>query len=89
MATQQLSSERRVAYWNRTSRLMWTIMAIWFLASLLIPAFADNLNKITILGFPLGFYMSAQGSLIIFVILCFWNSSGQNKIDEEFGVAED
>lgn len=89
MAAQQLTAERRVAYWRRTSRLMWTIMAIWFLASLVIPAFADNLNQITILGFPLGFYMSAQGSLIVFVILCFWNASGQNRIDEEFGVAED
>jgi putative solute:sodium symporter small subunit len=68
---------------------MWTIMILWFLASLVIPACADNLNQITIIGFPLGFYMSAQGSLIVFVILCFWNAYGQNKIDEEFGVAED
>ena len=51
--------------------------------------FAVQLNNITFLGFPLGFYMAAQGSLIVFVILCFWNASAQNKIDEEFGVAED
>jgi putative solute:sodium symporter small subunit len=50
---------------------------------------APQLNGIVIAGFPLGFYMAAQGSLIAFVVLCFWNASGQNKIDEEFGVAED
>jgi putative solute:sodium symporter small subunit len=33
--------------------------------------------------------MAAQGSLIAFVVLCFWNAYAQNKIDEEFGVAED
>ena len=48
-----------------------------------------QLNSIVILGFPLGFYMAAQGSLISYVVLCFWNASAQNKIDEEFGVAEE
>ena len=89
MASEQLSPERREAYWNKTRTLMWTIMAIWLVASLIIPAFADSLNNIVILGFPLGFYMAAQGSLVVFVILCFWNASAQNRIDEEYGVAED
>jgi putative solute:sodium symporter small subunit len=42
-----------------------------------------------ILGFPLGFYMAAQGSLIVFVVLIFWFAHRQNRIDAEFGVAED
>ncbi|MDH3738927.1 MAG: DUF4212 domain-containing protein, partial [Alphaproteobacteria bacterium] len=49
----------------------------------------DALNAINFLGFPLGFYMAAQGSLIIFVLLIFFLAHRQNKIDEEFGVAED
>jgi putative solute:sodium symporter small subunit len=84
-----LTRERRDAYWRKTSRLMWTILALWLFFSFLIPAFAVQLNSITIAGFPLGFYMAAQGSLISYVVLCFWNASAQNKIDEEFGVAED
>jgi putative solute:sodium symporter small subunit len=47
------------------------------------------MNNIVILGFPLGFYMAAQGSLIVFVVLIFWFAARQNAIDEEFGVAED
>lgn len=89
MATQPLSSERRVVYWRRTQTLMWTILALWFVFSFVVHFFAVQLNQITFLGFPLGFYMAAQGSLIIFVILCFWSSSAQNRIDEEFGVAEE
>lgn len=84
-----LTSEQKEAYWRRTSRLMWTIMFLWFLASFVVHMFATSLNQIIIIGFPLGFYMAAQGSLIVFVILCFWNAFAQNKIDEEFGVAED
>ena len=85
----QLTTERRDGYWRKTSRLMWIIMGWWVFFSFLIPAFAIQLNTIVIAGFPLGFYMAAQGSLISYVVLCFWNASAQNKIDEEFGVAED
>jgi putative solute:sodium symporter small subunit len=85
----ELTPAQRDAYWRKTSRLMWTIMALWVFFSFVVPAFAVQLNQIVIAGFPLGFYMAAQGSLIAYVVLCFWNASAQNKIDEEFGVAED
>jgi putative solute:sodium symporter small subunit len=84
-----IAPAKRVAYWKKTSRLMWIIMGWWVFFSFIIPAFAVQLNSIVIAGFPLGFYMAAQGSLISYVVLCFWNASAQNKIDEEFGVAED
>ena len=84
-----LTSAQRDAYWAKTSRLMWTIMALWVLFSFVIPAFAVQLNEVVVAGFPLGFYMAAQGSLIAYVVLCFWNASAQNKIDEEFDVAEE
>jgi putative solute:sodium symporter small subunit len=85
----QLSPERQAEYWRRTSRLMWIIMALWFFFSFVVHLFAVQLNEIKFIGFPLGFYMAAQGSLIAFVVLCFWNARAQNKIDEEFGVVED
>jgi len=84
-----LTPAQRDAYWNKTSRLMWIIMTLWVIFSFVIPAFAIQLNQVKIFGFPLGFYMAAQGSLIFYVVVCFWNASAQNKIDEEFGVAED
>jgi putative solute:sodium symporter small subunit len=76
-------------YWAKTSRLMWIIFALWFFFSFVIHLFAVQLNAYKVLGFPLGFYMAAQGSLIAFVVLCVWNAIAQNKIDEEFGVQED
>lgn len=84
-----LTPAQRDAYWRKTSRLMWTIMILWFVFSFGIHLFAVQLNAVSFLGFPLGFYMAAQGSLIAFVVLCFWNAVAQNKIDKEFGVAED
>jgi putative solute:sodium symporter small subunit len=51
--------------------------------------FVDPLNGIKIMGFPLGFYMASQGSLIAFVVMLFWFAKAQNNIDREFGMAED
>lgn len=76
-------------YWQRTSKLMFTLLFWWFIFSFGVHLFAPLLNNIRIIGFPIGFYMAAQGSLIAFVVLCFWNAKAQNKIDEEFGVAEE
>lgn len=84
-----LTPERAQKYWGRTSGLMMVVLAIWFFASFLVHVFAQSLNKIIFIGFPLGFYMAAQGSLVIFVVLIFWYAKRQNAIDEEFGVAED
>lgn len=89
MSSQEMSQEKMDRYWAKTSRLMWIIMFLWFFFSFGVHFFATQLNSIVILGFPLGFYMAAQGSLIAFVVICFWNASAQNKIDDEFGVAED
>lgn len=89
MSSHPLSTEQQTAYWRRTSTLMWTIFVLWLFFSFVIHLFARQLNSIVILGFPLGFYMAAQGSLIAFVVLCTWNAVAQNKIDEEFGVHED
>ena len=84
-----MTPAQRDAYWGKTSRLMWIIMFLWVFFSFGVHLFAVQLNAVSFLGFPLGFYMAAQGSLIAFVVICFWNAYAQNKIDEEFGVAED
>jgi putative solute:sodium symporter small subunit len=84
-----LTPAKAQEHWRRTRGLMWTTLAVWLFFSFVIHFFATALNGIVILGFPLGFYMAAQGSLIAFVILIFWFASKQNSIDEEFGVGED
>ena len=63
-------------------------LAIWFVFSIVIFMFGESLNNSSFLGYPLAYYMCAQGSIIIFVVLIFWFANRQEKIDEEFGFAE-
>jgi putative solute:sodium symporter small subunit len=79
----------RAAYWVKTRNLMFVILGLWFVFSFVVHFFVEPLNSIVILGFPLGFYMAGQGSLIAFVLMLFWFARRQNQIDEEHGVAED
>lgn len=68
---------------------MWTMFALWLFFSFFIHFFVNQLNSIQFLGFPLGFYMAAQGSLIAFVVMLFVFAYAQDRIDREEGVAED
>lgn len=84
-----ITPEVRAKHWAKTKRLTIITLIIWFIFSFGVHWFADSLNSFTFIGFPLGFYMAAQGSLVVFVVLIFWLARSQNKIDEEYGVAED
>ena len=86
-----MTESKEEAHWRKTTRLMFTHLGIWLFFGFIIHMFVNTLNKVTIpiLGFPLGFYMAAQGSLIVFVVMLFVFAKQQNKIDREFGFAED
>ena len=75
-------------HWRRTSVLMWIMMILWAFFSFIIHFFVNDLNAIKILGFPLGFYMASQGSLIAVVVMLFIFANRQDKIDRDEGVAE-
>lgn len=86
-----MAQDNTEAHWERTRSLMFKNLGVWLFFGYVIHFFVVPLNyiKIPILGFPLGFYMAAQGSLIAFVALLFIFAKQQDKIDREFGMAED
>lgn len=85
----QLTAENRLEHWRRTRKLSIIHLVIWFVFSYLIHWWAVELNQVRFLDFPLGYYMAAQGSLIVFVVQLFVFVKQQDNIDRKFGVAED
>ena len=77
------------AYWAYNVKLTSIILGIWFVVTYVCAFFSPELNSIVIFGFPMGYYMGAQGSLIIFVILIFWYAFKMNAADKEYGVEEE
>lgn len=76
-------------YGARTRTLMWIMLAAWAVFGFAIHVAVDALNLIKVLGFPLGYYMAAQGSLIAFVILLLLFAWRQEVIDRQEGVSDD
>lgn len=83
----QLTDKHR-EYWRKNLRLTAVLLAIWFVATFVASWYARELNEIVILGFPLGFYMGAQGALIIFVLIIWYYARSMNKLDKQYGVHE-
>jgi putative solute:sodium symporter small subunit len=79
-------SERAKAYWSENLRLITILLVIWFAVSYLPVFFVEQLNQIVIAGFPLGYYMGSQGSLIVFVIEIFYYAYAMNKLDQKYGL---
>jgi len=80
------------AYWRANLRLVLRLLCVWFLVSYGFGILlADLLNRIRIpgTGFPLGFWFAQQGSIYVFVVLIFVYVWRMNRLDREFGVAED
>lgn len=83
----QLTDKHR-EYWRRTLNLTIVLLAIWFIVTFVMAYFAIELHSIVIAGFPLSFYMAAQGSLIIYVVLIWYYARKMGELDREYGVAE-
>lgn len=75
-------------YWRKNLVITAILLVIWFIATFVEGWYARELNSITFLGFPLGFYMSAQGSLVIYVVIIGVYAWLMRKLDLEYGVDE-
>jgi putative solute:sodium symporter small subunit len=85
-----LTERQRQEHWRYSVRLTIILLAIWFVVTYLISGlWAGALNNYSFLGFPLGYYMAAQGALAIFVAEIAIYAYLMNKKDLEFGIREE
>lgn len=85
----EISQEAKERHWAKTRNLTVLVLAIWFIFAFIVPWFAKDLNAFSFLGFPLGYYFIVQGSLIVFVLLIFFQNWRQDAIDDEAGVGSE
>ena len=81
-------TEKHNEYWRKNLFMTGILLLVWFIVTFVEAWFARELNTITFLGFPLGFYMSAQGSLAVYVIIIGIYAWYMRKLDLEYGVDE-
>ena len=85
-----LSEDQKKSYWRYNISLTTVLLIIWFVVTYLVSGlWAASLNNFSFLGFPLGYYMAAQGSLAIFVIEIAVYAWLMNKLDLKYGIREE
>ena len=84
-----LTKEQLENYWRENRNLKLIVLFIWALVSYGAALISGWLNKIVIFGFPLGYYMGAQGSLIVFLLLIIFYAKKMDQIDKKYGVEEE
>jgi putative solute:sodium symporter small subunit len=83
----QLTQKHR-EYWGKNLRVTGILLAIWFVVTFVMGYFARELS-FNFFGWPFSFYMAAQGSLIIYVIIIWYYARYMNNLDREYGVHEE
>ena len=77
-------------YWAANLRLIASLLLIWLAVTCLPILFANPLNQIAIAaGFPLGYFMAAQGSPIVFISLIFCYTRRMERIDHHYGIDQE
>ena len=81
-------TQKHQEYWRKNLVYTAILLSVWFIVTFVEAWYARELNDLTFFGFPLGFYMSAQGSLAIYVIIIGIYALYMRKLDLEYGVDE-
>ncbi|HAF55824.1 MAG TPA: DUF4212 domain-containing protein [Thauera sp.] len=78
--------ERQRAYWRRNLTLTLTLLSVWFSVTFIGGYYAAELNTLIFLGFPLGFYLFAQGSLLLYLVIIVIYVFAMNRLDRQFRI---
>lgn len=73
----------RHAFWLRTKLLTLGLLLAWLLVNLLTPWFARDLMHVTVLGFPLGFWLAAEGALLVYLALTMVYVFAMDRLEDQ------
>ncbi|MGF1649630.1 MAG: DUF4212 domain-containing protein [Hyphomicrobiaceae bacterium] len=80
---------QRKPYWRQTKWQLLTTLLPLIAATIAIPLYAGELNAFSFLGFPLGYFLTGHGLLIVALLASGNFVSAQNTIDRWYGANED
>ncbi|HEY1147269.1 MAG TPA: sodium/substrate symporter small subunit [Pseudoduganella sp.] len=61
--------DKRERYWRRTRRMTAILLSLWGLLTFCIVFFARDLDGLFIFGWPLNFYLAAQGASLAYLAI--------------------
>jgi putative solute:sodium symporter small subunit len=74
----------RAAHWRRTRKLTVGLLLLWLATTFGTGFFARELATITVGGWPLSFYLAAQGAALVYLAILGVYALVMNRIDRQF-----
>ena len=75
------STSQEKTHWKKLRSLTFVLLSIWSVVSFSIIFFSRELAGLSIFGWPVSFYMAAQGSILIYLLLIAIYAIVAKKID--------
>jgi len=75
-------------YWSRVRALTMALLGIWFAVNLGVIFFARELASLTLGGWPVPFYMAAQGTTLIYLLIIGGYAYAVNRMEGEAGAVK-
>ena len=82
----QLTDKHR-EYWGKNLKITGLLLALWFFVTFVLGFFARDLT-FSFFGWPFSFWVAAQGALVVYCLIIWYDARYMNKLDKEYGVAE-
>lgn len=81
---QQVAAQARAAHWRRTRHITAILLAIWLATGAGTVFFARELAQLSLFGWPLSFYMAAQGASLIYLAIIGGYAWYMRRLDRDF-----
>jgi len=74
----------RAAHWVRARRLIALLLALWLATSFCTVFFARDLAHLSVFGWPLSFYLAAQGASLTYLAIIGAYAWRMRILDRDF-----
>lgn len=74
----------RASHWQRTTRLTTVLLLAWLATTFCSAFFARELAGLTVFGWPLSFYLAAQGAALIYLAILAVYAVAMQRFDAAF-----
>ncbi len=72
-------------YWGENVRILQVLMGTWCVVSFILGILlVDQLDAIRFAGFKLGFWLSQQGAIFIYILLVYIYLKAMDRLDEKY-----
>lgn len=74
--------------WRASQLITAALLAVWFSVTFGVAFFARELGG-TVAGWPMSFWVAAQGAPLVYVLLTWMYSRLAHRLDQTYGATQD